>query len=98
MHDFGFFAYDSKEQFLERSKTYWNPGKTQAWQDFGVDIVIGRREGYFIYDMSGKRLINLAGSINRALGAEDEPIVVNRAGPHVSFKNLEELIDKALED
>src|SRR6266850_823324 len=59
MHDFGFFAYDSKEQFLERSKAYWNPGKTQAWQDFGVDIVIGRREGYFIYDMSGKRLINL---------------------------------------
>src|SRR5215471_10105312 len=59
MHDFGFFSYDSKEQFLERSKAYWNPGKTQAWEDFGVDIVIGRREGYFIYDMSGKRLINL---------------------------------------
>ena len=59
MHDFGYFAYDSKEEFLEKSKAYWNPGKTQSWQDFGVDLVIGRREGYFIYDMSGKRLINL---------------------------------------
>jgi hypothetical protein len=48
-------------------------------------------------DQAGKRLINLAGSINRAIGAEDEPIVVNRTGPHVSFKSLEELIDKALE-
>jgi acetylornithine/succinyldiaminopimelate/putrescine aminotransferase len=59
MYDFGFFAWDSKEEFLEKSKTYWNPGKTQAWQDFGVDLVIGKREGYFIYDITGKRLINL---------------------------------------
>jgi len=59
MYDFGYFSYDSKEEFLEKSKTYWNPGKTQSWQDFGVDLVIGRREGYFIYDLTGKRLINL---------------------------------------
>ena len=45
MHDFGYFAYDSKEEFLEKSKAHWNPGKTQSWQDFGVDLVIGRREG-----------------------------------------------------
>src|SRR5262249_15669690 len=44
---------------LDRSKAFWNPGKTQSWQDFGVDLVIGRREGYFLYDISGKRLINL---------------------------------------
>jgi len=48
-------------------------------------------------DQAGKRLINLAGAISRAIGAEDEPIVVNRTGRHVSFKSLEELIDKALE-
>ena len=59
MHDFGFFAYDCKEEFLEKSKAHWNPGKTQSWQDFGVDLVIDRREGYFLYDMSGKRLIDL---------------------------------------
>lgn len=47
-----------KSDFLERSKTYWNPGKTQAWQDMGVDLVIDRREGYHLYDISGKRLID----------------------------------------
>jgi hypothetical protein len=48
-----------KQVFLEKSKTFWNPGKTQAWQDMGVDLVIDRREGYFIWDMDGRRLIDL---------------------------------------
>lgn len=48
-----------KQQFLADSKAYWNPGKTQAWHDMGVDLVIDRREGYFLYDMDGKRLIDL---------------------------------------
>jgi acetylornithine/succinyldiaminopimelate/putrescine aminotransferase len=49
----------AKEDFLERSKEYWNPGKTADWQRFGVDLVIDRREGYFLYDMDGKRLIDV---------------------------------------
>ena len=48
-----------KREFIARSKTFWNPGKTQAWQDMGVDLVIDRREGYFIWDMDGRRLIDL---------------------------------------
>ena len=48
-------------------------------------------------DRAGKTLVNLAGAINRAVGADDEPIVVNRKGAHVSIKSLEELIDRALE-
>jgi acetylornithine/succinyldiaminopimelate/putrescine aminotransferase len=48
-----------KLEFLERSKAFWNPGKTQAWQDMGVDLVIDRREGYFLYDMDGRRLIDV---------------------------------------
>jgi acetylornithine/succinyldiaminopimelate/putrescine aminotransferase len=44
---------------LEKAKTYWNPGKTQFWVDAGVPLVIDRREGYFLYDMSGRRLIDL---------------------------------------
>ena len=50
---------EEKLEFLERSKTFWNPGKTQDWQDMGVDLVIDRREGYYIYDMDGRRLIDL---------------------------------------
>jgi hypothetical protein len=48
-------------------------------------------------DRAGKQLVSLAGAINRAIGAEDEPIVLNRKGRHVSIKSLEDLIDKALE-
>ena len=49
----------AKEEFLERSKTFWNPNKTQFWQDVGVDLVIDRRENYFLHDMDGKRLIDV---------------------------------------
>lgn len=48
-----------KLEFLERSKAFWNPNKTQFWQDAGVDLVIDRREGYFLYDMDGRRLIDV---------------------------------------
>ncbi|MGC9368180.1 MAG: aspartate aminotransferase family protein [Paracoccaceae bacterium] len=49
----------AKIDFLERSKAFWNPGKTQDWIDMGVDLVIDRREGYYLYDMDGRRLIDL---------------------------------------
>ena len=49
----------AKDDFLERSKEFWNPGKTSDWQRFGVDLVIDRREGYFLYDMDGRRLIDV---------------------------------------
>ena len=49
----------AKEEFLERSKEFWNPGKTEDWQRFGVDLVIDRREMYYLWDMDGRRLIDL---------------------------------------
>jgi acetylornithine/succinyldiaminopimelate/putrescine aminotransferase len=48
-----------KRDFIARSKAFWNPGKTQSWQDMGVDLVIDRREGYLLYDIDGRRLIDL---------------------------------------
>ncbi len=48
-----------KRDVIERSKYFWNPAKTQDWQDMGVDLVIDRREGYCIYDMDGHRLYDL---------------------------------------
>ncbi|MHB8504136.1 MAG: class-III pyridoxal-phosphate-dependent aminotransferase [Acidimicrobiales bacterium] len=44
---------------LARSGEYWNPDKTQFWSDAGIPLVIDRREGYFIWDTSGKRLIDV---------------------------------------
>jgi len=49
---------EDKREFLERSRRFWNPGKTQDWQDMGVDLVIDRREGYFLHDMDGRCLID----------------------------------------
>ena len=59
MYDYGTFSFESKAQVLEMAKKYWNPDKTQFWTDAGIDLVIDRREGYFLWDMSGKRLIDM---------------------------------------
>ena len=59
MFNYGFFNFDSKAELLDKAIEYWNPGKTKFWQDAGIDLVIDRREGYFLYDMSGRRLIDL---------------------------------------
>ncbi|MGE2716244.1 aspartate aminotransferase family protein [Mycolicibacterium litorale] len=59
MYDYGTFSFESKTQVLERAKEFWNPDKTQFWTDAGVDLVIDRREDYFLWDMSGRRLIDM---------------------------------------
>jgi acetylornithine/succinyldiaminopimelate/putrescine aminotransferase len=51
-------SFASKQDMLGKSKQFWNPDKTQFWQDAGVPLVIDRREGYYIYDVDGKRLID----------------------------------------
>ncbi|CCQ95817.1 Uncharacterized aminotransferase AF_1815 [[Clostridium] ultunense Esp] len=48
-----------KQSTFERSIKWWNPGKTKQWQEDGVDLVIGKREGYYFYDIDGKRLMDL---------------------------------------
>jgi acetylornithine/succinyldiaminopimelate/putrescine aminotransferase len=48
-----------KAAVLDKSIRWWNPGKTKSWQESGVDLVIGKREGYCLYDVSGRRLIDL---------------------------------------
>lgn len=59
MHDYGLFGFESKDEVLAKSKKYWNPDKTQFWSDSGIDLVIDRREGYFLWDMDGRRLIDV---------------------------------------
>lgn len=59
MHDYEQFAYDTKDDFIEKSRQYWNNDKTQFWQDAGVDLVIDRRDGYFLWDMDGRRLMDV---------------------------------------
>lgn len=47
------------QDLFDKAIKFWNPDKTRFWQSVGVDLVIDRREGYFLYDMSGRRLIDL---------------------------------------
>jgi acetylornithine/succinyldiaminopimelate/putrescine aminotransferase len=47
------------QDVLDASERYWNPGKTRFWVESGVPLVIDRREGYFLYDLAGKRLIDV---------------------------------------
>ncbi|GAA0254199.1 aminotransferase class III-fold pyridoxal phosphate-dependent enzyme [Cryptosporangium japonicum] len=55
----GGFPWASKNAMLEASETYWNPGKTRFWSDEGVPLVIDRREGYHLHDVSGHTLIDV---------------------------------------
>jgi acetylornithine/succinyldiaminopimelate/putrescine aminotransferase len=48
-----------KDDLIARSKQYWNPGKTSEWQRMGVDLVIDRREAYYLWDVDGRRLIDV---------------------------------------
>jgi acetylornithine/succinyldiaminopimelate/putrescine aminotransferase len=41
------------DDVLAACSAYWNPGKTAFWVDSGVPLVIGRREGYHLYDLAG---------------------------------------------
>lgn len=59
MHDYDAFSFDSKAEMLEKSAHYWNPDKTKFWSDSGIDLVIDRREGYLLWDMDGRRLIDV---------------------------------------
>ncbi len=57
--DYGYFSFGSKDELLAKAAEYWNPGKVSFWKDAGTPMVIDRREGYRLYDMSGKSLIDL---------------------------------------
>ena len=70
------FGFDSKEEFFQRTAEVWNPDKVQFWREAGIDLVIDRREGYYIYDTSGKRLIDVhlnGGTYN--LGHRNEELI-----------------------
>lgn len=59
MFDYGAFRFGSKNDLFDKAIRFWNPDKTRFWQEVGVDLVIDQCEGYCLYDMSGRRLIDL---------------------------------------
>ncbi len=53
------FNNTPKEKVFEDSINYWNSGKTREWLDLKIDLIIGKREGYYFWDMNGKRLMDV---------------------------------------
>lgn len=73
---------EAKDDFIARTIKYSNPGKTLEWQRTGVDLVIDRREGYYLYDLDGRRLIDLHlnGGIDSLGHRNPEVIATVKAG------------------
>ena len=85
-HDYGEFSFESKDEVLAKAREYWNPGKTDFWVESGVPLVIDRREDYFIYDMDGKRLLDVhlnGGTYN--LGHRNPEVTAAVAGAMAHF-------------
>src|SRR3954451_18259486 len=88
--DYGEFSFASKEEVLEKSREYWNPGKTDFWVETGVPLVIDRREEDFIYDMSGKRLLDVhlsGGTYNLGHRNPELSAAIGQAMPHFEIVN-----------
>ncbi len=50
---------DAKAEVLERTSRFLSPAKVALFHAMGIDLVIGRREGYRIWDLDGRELLDL---------------------------------------
>lgn len=48
-----------KQHVLELTRRHIAPHRVDVWEAFGTQLVIGRREGYRLWDLDGRELIDL---------------------------------------
>lgn len=48
----------SKAQIIEQFARHVSSGKVEFFQQFGVDLIFGKREGVYVWDIDGRRLID----------------------------------------
>jgi len=48
-----------KSEIIKLAREYVCPGKINTFRQIGIDLVIGKRDGPYIFDIDGKRLIDL---------------------------------------
>ena len=48
-----------KQRAIDLCREYLMPARVAAWENLGVPLVIGRREGYRIWDLDGHELIDV---------------------------------------
>lgn len=51
-------AQDSKQNIFRRFARHVSSGKVDFFTQSGFDFIIGQREGVYVYDLDGRRLIN----------------------------------------
>lgn len=49
---------ESKEKITNKFAQHVSSGKVEFYKQAGIDFIIGKREGIYIWDLEGKRLIN----------------------------------------
>lgn len=49
----------NKDNAIDKNKKYVCPDKIRIFNQIGIDLVIGKREGPYIYDFDGKKLIDV---------------------------------------
>ena len=59
---------DSKASVTDRFARHVSSGKAAFFRDVGIDYVFGRREGVYVWDLGGERLIQ---SVERQLTAAE---------------------------
>jgi len=52
-------ASTRKRRALDRCHDYWMPGRVESFQSMGIALVIGRRDGYRMWDLDGRELIDV---------------------------------------
>ena len=50
---------EEKRRILKLASDYVIPGRVQAFEGLGTSLIVGRREGYYMWDVDGHRLIDL---------------------------------------
>ncbi len=58
MNRMSLIGRDPKERVVERFARHVSSGKARFFQQAGIDFVIGRREGIYVWDLEGNRLVN----------------------------------------
>ncbi len=48
-----------KQAIYDEAAKVWNPDKVKTFRKYGIDIVLGDREGYCFQDLDGRRIINM---------------------------------------
>jgi len=50
---------DLKTDIIKKNRAFLCPEKIKIFNEIGIDLIIGKREGPYIYDVDGKKLIDL---------------------------------------